>query len=65
MRKIRFHDLRHSFISNIQLLTNNDKVLQKIARHADASFTKRKYVHIKEDACTETLTKYLDILSDE
>lgn len=65
LRKIRFHDLRHSFITNIQLITNNDKVLQKLARHSDASFTKRKYVHIKEDICTETLTEYLDTLSSK
>lgn len=35
------HKLRHSFIGNIQLLTTNDKVLQKIARHSDVSFTKK------------------------
>ncbi|MGE4213765.1 MAG: tyrosine-type recombinase/integrase [Anaerotignaceae bacterium] len=64
LRKIRFHDLRHSFITNIQLITSNDKVLQKLARHSDASFTKRKYVHIKEDYCSETFKEYIDSLSN-
>ena len=65
LRKIRFHDLRHSFITNVQLITNNDKVLQKLARHGDVSFTKKTYVHIKDDAVREKQKEYLDTLSDK
>jgi len=65
LRKIRLHDLRHSFITNVQALTTNDKVLQKIARHADANFTRKRYVHIKDDTCKKELTTYLNSLGLE
>jgi len=65
LKKIRFHELRHSFITNIQLINPNDMILKKIARHSNAEFTKNTYVQIQDELCNKTLREYLNLLSTE
>ena len=49
VRRIRFHDLRHTHFSQLAEADVHTKVIQERAGHASASFTLDRYVHIRPE----------------
>lgn len=49
VRRIRFHDLRHTYASLALLNRVDDKVLSERLGHSDVSFTRRTYQHTFEE----------------
>ncbi|MBI3024970.1 MAG: tyrosine-type recombinase/integrase [Candidatus Tectomicrobia bacterium] len=55
-RKVRFHDLRHTFASHFMMSGGNSLHLQKILGHSDLKLTLR-YAHLAPDFMSEDIKK--------
>lgn len=59
---VRFHDLRHTFISRALAAGANPRAVSDIVGHSDPGFTLRRYAHALPDdrrAAVEKLSRYL------
>ena len=65
LRKIRFHDLRHTCASLLVSLDVNMKVIQKYLGHSNMSTTADIYSHLDANATGEAGMKLGKLLSDD
>lgn len=52
---VRFHDLRHAFVSRCCMLNLNPKVIQRLARHSTFSVTMDIYAAVNDSALDEAV----------
>ena len=57
LHPIRFHDLRHSYIPILAALTDNPKMVQDSARHANISTKFNVYAHTKNKVPSRVFRK--------
>ncbi len=62
---IRFHDLRHSYLSLLAQRGEPIRDLQALAGHATASFTLQRYTHHYDSSARRSADAMSDILTDE
>ncbi len=56
--EIRFHDLRHSYATQLAEMGVNPKVVQELLGHHDVAFTLNSYTHAFQGAHEEVADKY-------
>lgn len=64
LRKIRFHDLRHTFasIANATGMTIYD--ISKVLGHSDVTVTSKVYIHLLEDTHKNVITAVSEYIRD-
>ncbi|PIK15518.1 site-specific integrase [Halobacteriovorax sp. JY17] len=62
-RKVRFHDLRHTFASHFMMNGGDIFSLQKIMGHTDIDVTQR-YAHLSKDHLRKSI-QYMGLVSDK
>ena len=65
LRKIRFHDLRHTCASLLVALNENMKVIQRYLGHSNMSTTADIYSHLDANATGEAGMKLGKFLADD
>ena len=65
LRKIRFHDLRHTCASLLVSLDVNMKVIQRYLGHSNMSTTADIYSHLDANATGEAGMKLGKLLADD
>lgn len=65
VRRIRFHDMRHSYATKLLLEGKSLRVVQERMRHADPATTMRFYSHLTREAVHEAAAATDDILPDD
>lgn len=60
---VRFHDLRHAFISRALVAGSNPRSVSAIAGHHDPGFTLRRYAHVTLDDTRRTVEQLNDYLN--
>ena len=61
-RPIRWHDLRHTFVSLLVAIGKHPRYIAQQARHADAGFTMKQYAHLFEEVAPTPLEWPEDLL---
>lgn len=56
-KEIRFHDLRHTFVSRALAAGANPRAVSEVVGHFDAGFTLRRYAHALEEDRRETVER--------
>ena len=56
--KMRFHDLKHSYATNVVESCNNIKKVQRLCRHADVHTTLQIYAHVRPEELEEEVENW-------
>ena len=62
LKKVRFHDLRHTFASLMLLRWAKPKVISEALGHSSAAFTMNVYSHIIEGMQEDAMTLLGEVL---
>jgi integrase len=62
LKRVRFHDLRHTFVSLMLLRGAKPKVISEALRHSSVAFTTDTYCHIIEGMQSDVMALLDEVL---
>ena len=65
IKKIRFHDLRHTHATLLSEIASTPKIIQERLGHADSRITLERYTHVSSELHQETAKRFATLLNEK